>query len=78
MRKPRLCRGCGRHDIAHDMCNCPMLIKSPIDHVSGNDGSILEDEDKDLIELGSAGCSGFTYILWSILMQQPTSFCCLL
>ncbi|XXG72133.1 hypothetical protein AAC387_Pa07g1294 [Persea americana] len=27
MRKPRLCRGCGRHDVAHDMRNCPMLIK---------------------------------------------------
>ncbi|XXG83798.1 hypothetical protein AAC387_Pa10g1473 [Persea americana] len=26
-RKPRLCRGCGRRDVAHNMRNCPMLVK---------------------------------------------------
>ncbi|XXG70962.1 hypothetical protein AAC387_Pa07g0321 [Persea americana] len=28
--------------------------------------------------VGSAGCSGFTYISWSVLMQKPASLCCLL
>ena len=27
MRKPQLCSGCGKRDVAHDMRNCPMLVK---------------------------------------------------
>ncbi|XXG60583.1 hypothetical protein AAC387_Pa04g2451 [Persea americana] len=41
MRKPRLCRGCGRRDVAHDMRNCPMLVKRCNGHQTFG-GFILE------------------------------------